>query len=71
MLRNTILRILLENHTKALNLYIKDYLDGVNDWCGKKIEYLPTDTLIDSTYKDLRILMDEFNIDDFEIYKNN
>ena len=62
MIRQALDNIMSDRLGTAEQEYINEYLDSKDDWCGKSISDCPTVLLEDSLYKNLRILIDEFNL---------
>ena len=62
MIRQALDNIMADRFCTAEIQYINEFLDGEDSWCGKSIADCPTETLEDSLYKNLRIVIDEFNL---------
>lgn len=64
MLRKSIKRILDNTLGKARQEYANEFLDGEQVSMGKELWDTPLELLEPSLYKDLRILAEEFGLDD-------
>ena len=62
MIRQALDKIMSDRFCTAEAEYINQFLNGKDSYYGQTISDCPTDTLEDSLYKNLRIVIDEFNL---------